>query len=169
MAMFQQPRRPPRPAWWKYLPAALALCIAIAALVVYLGRSGVTPPEELTGVLHAGDPDFEWYSRYVELVSPKIEMGLNFAGNRIVSLSGVIRNQGEKTLDVVEIKVVFFNYDQPVQETVRVPIRPGPYTPPIPPLTDRAFGFYIEKIPEGWLASHAEMSIHGFRFRTGDR
>ncbi|GAB4111957.1 MAG: hypothetical protein Kow001_13680 [Acidobacteriota bacterium] len=167
MAMFQQTTRSPRSSWWKFLPVAVALAAGIAALVVYLGRSGAAPPEELSGVLRAGDPNFEWYSKYVELVSPKIEMGLNFAGNRILILSGVIRNQGEKVLDVVEIKVVFFNYENPVQETVRVPIRPGPYTPPIPPLSDRAFSFYIEKLPEGWLASHAEMSIHGFRFKSG--
>jgi hypothetical protein len=169
MAMFQQTSRSPRSAWWKFLPLAVALCAGIAALVVYLGRSGTAPAEELAGVLRAGDPMFEWYSKYVELVSPKIEMGLNFAGNRILILSGVIRNQGEKVLDVVEIKVVFFNYENPVQEMVRVPIRPGPYTPPITPLSDRAFSFYIEKLPEGWLASHAEMSIHGFRFKSGDR
>jgi hypothetical protein len=116
-------------------------------------------------LVRTGDPDFEWYKEYVELREPKIQMGLNFAGNRIVMLSGIIENGGERSLDVVELKVVFFNYEEPVWETARTPIRPGPYTPPIPPLSSRGFSFYIEKIPEKWMSSHAEMSIHGFRFQ----
>ena len=93
-----------------------------------------------------------------------MEMGLNFAGNRIVKFAGTINNGGEKALDIVEVKLAFFNYDELVWETTRTPIRPGPYTPPIPPLSERAFSFYFEKIPERWKASHSEMSLQGFRF-----
>lgn len=167
--MFQDAVQRKHSPLWKFLPIAIAVCAALAALGVYLATSGDTTAEELTGILRRGDPQFDAYLHRVELLSPRIEMGLNFAGNRIVILSGTIRNQGERALDVVEIKVVFFNYEEPVQEEVRIPIRPGPYTPPIGPLTDRAIVFYIEKIPKGWLASHAEMSIHGLRFKSGGR
>jgi hypothetical protein len=167
--MFQQAVQRQRSPLWKYLPVALVICAGVAALVVYLGRTGIDQAEELTGVLRKGDGLFESYSKHVELVSPRIEMGLNFAGNRIVILSGTVKNLGERTLDVIEVKAVFFNYEVPVEEIVRVPIQPGPYTPAIGPLTDRTFVFYVEKIPEGWLASHAEMSIHGFRFKSAGR
>lgn len=146
------------------MPVALAVFGILVAGAIYLSRHSQPPIEELEGVLHEEDVDFEWYREYLELKDPKIQMGLNYAGNRIVMFSGVISNQGERTIDVVELKVVFFNYDEVLLETTRTPLRPGPYTPPIPQLSDRAFSFYVEQIPEGWKSSHAEMSISGFRF-----
>lgn len=163
--MFETKLESNRSTLWKVLPVAGGVFVLVVLALVYFGQPRRMAAEELTGVLHEGDPDYDWYRKYVELRNPKIEMGRNFAGNRIVMLSGIIENNGEKTLDVVEIKLVFFNYNEPVHEMIRVPIRPGPYTPPVEPLTERGFTLYVEEIPQAWQASHAEMSIHGFRFR----
>ena len=126
-----------------------------------------TGEKELTGVLHAGDPEFDRYASHVELRDTKIQMGLNFSKKRILMLSGVIANTGDRAIDVVQVKVSFFNYDQLVTEMIRTPLQPGPYTPPIKPLSEWAFSFYIEDIPKGWGASHAEMSLYGLRFAKG--
>ena len=80
--------------------------------------------------------------------------------------SATIENQGEKSLDVVELKMTFFNYETTVWETTRNPIRPGGYTSPLQPLKRRSFTLYIQDLPNGWLASHAEMDINGFRFTS---
>lgn len=161
--MFEQ-RPPSKSPAWKYLPIAGGIFLVLVGLAIYFSGIRHHEPEEITGVLRADDPDFKWYRQYVELKDPKLSMSLNLAGKRMVTLAGVIENYGEKTLDVVEIKVVFFNYETPVWETERMPIQPGPYTPPIRPLTKRSVTFFVEDIPENWLAGHAEMSIHGFRF-----
>lgn len=149
---------------WKILPAAVALFGALVALVAYLGPEAPDEQGPLTGVLHKGDPDYQWYSKYVDLESGGIKMGKNFAGKRMVIFSGVIKNGGEKALDVVEVKLTLFNRSDPVYEVVKEAIRPGPYTPPIRSLHDRAFTIYLENIPGEWRASQAEMEIHGFRF-----
>jgi len=162
--MFEESARTERSLLWKVLPVAVLAVAALVAGVLYLGRTSDQEEPALAGIVRAGNPDFEWYGKYIELVDPKIQMGLNFAGNRVVMFSGIIKNGGERTLDVVELKVVLFNYDEPVREELRTPIRPGPYTPPIPSMTERPFSFYIEKIPRDWKSSHAEMSISGFRF-----
>jgi hypothetical protein len=162
--MFENQRKRSSSPFLKMIPLALVVFIGLVSAVLYFGTRSEQQVEELTDVLHSGDADFEWYKKYVELENPKIQMGLNFAGNRIVMFSGVIKNGGEHSLDVVELEIVFLNYDDPVWNTTRVPIRPGPYTPAIPALTERAFSFYIEDIPEGWMAGHAEMAISGFRF-----
>jgi hypothetical protein len=161
--MFQGPEKRTSPLL-KFMPVALAVFGILVAGAIYLSQHSQPPLEALEGVLHEEDVDFEWYREYLELKDPKIQMGLNYAGNRIVMFSGVFSNQGERTIDVIELKVVFFNYDEVLLETRRTPLRPGPYTPPIPQLSERAFSFYVEKIPEGWKSSHAEMSISGFRF-----
>jgi hypothetical protein len=102
----------------------------------------------------------------LELRDTNIQMGLNFARKRIVMVSGVLSNKGERAVDVLEVKLTFFNYEKPVTEMVRTPLRPGAYTPPVEPLTERGFSFYIEEIPAGWLSSHAELSLSGFRFAS---
>lgn len=153
----------------KFMPVALAVFVALIVGAIYLSQQSHPPLEKLEGVLHEEDLDFEWYQQYLELKNPKIQMGLNYAGNRIVMFSGVISNQGERTIDVVELKIVFFNYDELLLETHRTPLRPSPYTPPIPQLSERVFNFYVERIPEGWKSSHAEMSISGFRFANALR
>jgi hypothetical protein len=162
--MFEPRQQEKTSLLWKTLPVALGIFALLVAGAIYLTQFEKVDREELTGVLHKGDPDFDWYEKYLELRDPKIEMGLNFAGKRIVKFAGLIRNGGERSLDVVEVRLSFFNYDNLVWETARTPIRPGPYTPAIQPLTDRAFSLYFEEIPEGWKASHAEMSLEGFRF-----
>jgi hypothetical protein len=162
--MFEQRQAERTTLIWKVLPLALGVFAILVGGAIYLSIHTPVEEGELKGIFHRGDADFDWYSQYVKLKNPKIEMGLNFAGKRIVKFAGLIENNGEKSLDVVEVKLSFFNYDELVWETTRTPIRPGPYTPPVKPLSDRAFNFYFEKIPDGWKANEAEMSVEGFRF-----
>ena len=165
--MFEQRQTERNTLIWKVLPLALGVFAILVAAAIYLSTGEQVEVGELDGVFHKGDADYDWYSQYVELKNPKIEMGLNFAGKRIVKFAGLIENNGEKSLDVIEVKLSFFNYDELVWETTRTPIRPGPYTPPVEPLSNRAFSFLMEKIPEGWKANEAEMSLEGFRFAEG--
>lgn len=153
---------------WKILPLAALVFAAIVALFFVLFQAKPVARDQITGTLRAGDPDFDWYSKYVSLRKPQVQMGKNFAGHRMVMFSGVIENNGEKALDVVEVKLIFFNYNTPVWETTRLAIRPGSgsYTPAIAPLEQRGFALYVQDIPEDWRATNAEMSLNGFRFKA---
>jgi len=167
--MFEQIRetdKPNRGLLWKVIPVAVVVFGIIIGLFIYFGFNKETHSAPLTGVLRKGDPNFEWYKKYISIdhQSQKIQLGTNYAGDRIVMFSGVINNGGEKTLDVVEVKLVLFNYEKPVWETVRTPIRPDPRITSIPPLGRRSFALYVETLPEAWNAGQAEMWIEGFRF-----
>ena len=162
--MFETPAATRTREHWKILvPVGLA-AILIVGLVVFLHEPKPEQPKELAGVLREGDSDYGWYRDHVSLTSPRLQMAKNLAGNRMAIFSGTIENQGERTLDVVEMKMIFFNYDTPVWETTKTPIRPGAYTAPIQPMKKRSFTFYIQDLPRGWMASRAEMDINGFRF-----
>ena len=162
--MFETPAATRTREHWKILvPVGLA-AILIVGLVVFLHEPKPEQPKELAGVLREGDSDYGWYRDHVNLTSPRLQMAKNLAGNRMAIFSGTIENQGERTLDVVEMKMIFFNYDTPVWETTKTPIRPGAYTAPIQPMKKRSFTFYIQDLPRGWMASRAEMDINGFRF-----
>lgn len=154
------PRKEPR-TWWS---CALLSTLLVAPVSWSSCHQAGSSEQELTGILHEGDPEFDRYRSHVELSDTKIQMGLNFNKKRIVMLSGVIANTGDRAIDVVQVKVSFFNYEELVAESVHTPLQPGPYTPAIAPLSQWAFSFYIEDIPKGWGASHAEMSLYGFRF-----
>lgn len=151
------------PLLWKILPVALLIFGVIVAVLFYVSEDGASSGE-LTGILTEGDAEFDRYRQNVEIINQSIQMGLNIAGNRIVMVSGVIENRGERELDVVQVKLTFFNYEEPIHETIRTPVQPGPYTSSVPPLGQTSFDFYVEQIPENWLASTAELTIHGFRF-----
>ena len=164
--MFEPTEKSRSKNFWKVLICSFVLFAGVVAVLVFFLTPGAQGKTELTAVLRPGNSNYEWYNRYVSLKNPQIQMGKNIAGQRIVMFSAVIQNQGEKMLDVVEIEIKFYNYEELVWKTIRTPIRPerGNYTPAIEPLEERGFAVYIENIPEGWLASHAEMDMHGFRF-----
>ena len=166
--MFEQTNAnvPSRSFLWKALALAAIVFAGIIAFFVYFGFTKPTSPEPLTGVLHAGDPNFDWYKKYLTIdpESQKIQLAQNMAGARIVTFSGIIKNNGEKPLDVVEVKLVLFNYEKPVWETVRAPVRPNSRESLVMPLEERPFSLYVETLPEAWNAGQAEMWIHGFRF-----
>ena len=149
---------------WKILiPVGLA-AILLASVVIFMHEPKPKERKELTGVLREGDSDYGWYREHVSLTGPRLQMAKNIAGNRMAVFSATIENQGERALDAVEMKMIFFNYDTPVWETTRTPIRPGAYTAPIQPMRKRSFTLYIQDLPRDWMSTRAEMDINGFRF-----
>lgn len=163
--MFETPKAKRSGLIWKILPLSGIAVLLVMAVFYKLQQVPTQSQKEITGVLHKGDSDFDWYDQYIILKDPHIQMARNAAGKRMVIFSGRVDNIGEKTLDVVEVKLLFFNYNTLVWSTTRTPIRPGPYTPPVPSLTSRVFTLYVEDIPTKWDANNAEMSISGFRFK----
>ncbi len=164
--MFETPTQSRTGLFWKVIVGVgIALGAVAAAAIAFYEPKPKEPAQPLTGILHPGDPDYDWYRQHLDLTEPRKKMAKNPFGKRGAIFSGVLENNGEKTLDVVEIKLSFFNYDKPVWDTVRTPIRPGPYTPPIDSLDQRGFTLYVQDIPKDWIALHAEMDIHGFRFK----
>jgi hypothetical protein len=144
----------------------IAGCLFVAAtgLLLFFLQQGVQEEAPLTGILHAGDPDYDWYGKYMELENPQVKMGKNFAGNRFVIFSAIIENNGERTVDVVEVQLSFFNYDELISSVIRTPLRPGAYAKPIQTFEKRVFTVIVEEIPPNWLAQNAEIAIHGVRF-----
>lgn len=162
--MFDHTTEERRPRLKKFLLIALPAVVLLAAGYVLLTHTGQTSVEDLEGILREGDPGFEDYIDLVTLKNSRIQMGLNFNRKRVVMFSGEIENRGDKILDVVELKIMYFNYEELIDTVYKTPIRPGPYTQPIEPLTSEGYNFYIEEFPGRWKGSECEVYINGFRF-----
>jgi hypothetical protein len=162
--VFESEDKPRSPHFWRIIVIAAILFVAITGLLLFFLQQGVEEEAALTGILHAGDPDYDWYGKYMGLENPQIKMGKNFAGNRFVIFSAIIENNGERTVDVVEVQLSFFNYDELISSVIRTPLRPGPYVRPIQTFEERAFTVLVEEIPPNWLAQNAEIAIRGLRF-----
>ena len=152
--------------FWKFIIASAALLAVVLSIVVFLLQQSGSDQTPLTGILREGDPDYQWYQKYIRLKEPQVKMTSSFSGNRLVLFSAIIENRGERKVDVVEVELSYFNYVDLVSTTVKTAIRPGPAsrTPPVESFEERGFTLYLEDLPEEWLALHAEMAIHGIRF-----
>ena len=168
--MFEAKAAGRSPHFWKFVIISVASLAVVLSVIVFLLQQGGPDQAPLTGILHEGDPDYDWYQRYIRLKEPQVKMTSSFSGNRLVLFSAIIENRGERMVDVVEVELSFFNDNDLVSTAVKTPIRPGPAsrTPPIETFEERGFTLYLEDLPEEWMALQAEMAIHGVRFVTPD-
>ena len=169
--MFESEATKRSPHVWKFIVASVGILVVVLSALLFLLQQTGPADAPLTGILHKGDPDYEWYRRYIQIKEPQVKMTSSFSGNRLVLFSAIVENKGERMVDVVEVELSFFNFDDLVSTTVRTPIRPGlaSRTPPIETFEERGFTLFVEDLPEEWMAQHAEMAIHGIRFVTTDR
>ncbi len=140
------------------------LAISAVVIAVFLSRGTGEADEPLLGIVRSDHADFERYLTSVQLEDRGIKMLKNLTGKRIVGFAGAITNHNDRPLDVVEIRLILFNAHEAVFETIRTPIKPGPYTPPILSGKTRGFALYLEDFPKSWWASRAEMEISGMRW-----
>ena len=148
----------------KTLSVVAGVAITAVAIVVFLSRGTGESDQPLLGIVRSDHADFERDLKSVELEDRGIKMLKNLTGKRTVGFAGAITNHNDRQLDVVEVRLILFNAHEAVFETIRTPIKPGPYTPPILSGKTRGFAVYLEDFPESWWASRAEMEISGLRW-----
>lgn len=162
--MFEHTPEEGRSGLRKFILPAFLIVILISVGYVYFSHTGHSSMEELSGILHEGDPDYEGYKELVKLRNSKIQMGLNLNRKRVVMFSGEIENRGDRTIDVIQLRIMYFNYEEHIDTVIKTPLRPGPYMKVINPLTSGPYNFYIEEFPGRWKGGECEVYIHGFRF-----
>lgn len=161
--MFENTREKGKPGYGKYILSALLAIGLISVGYVYFSHTGQSSVGKLSGIVREGDSAYEDYKGNVKLKNSKIQMGLNFNRKRVVMFSGEIENRGDRTIDVVELRIMYFNYEEFIDAVIKTPLRPGPYTKAIEPLTSGPYNFYIEDFPGRWKGSECEVYINGFR------
>jgi len=153
---------------------ALVVIVVMAVAVFFLVRhqKEIQPTGDKTanvyipGLAHAGDPNFEYYKKYVQIENPRATLGLTFSQARVAMISGIIANEGDRKLAAVELKVTLFDvYGKPDKEVVRYPIRPGlPPNRPMEPLERRTFTIAVESIEQLWNPNKVQVELTGLKY-----
>ena len=130
--------------------------------------SRIEPPKtgELTAdnLLRPGNPEFEKYRALVGLEVRKSTLSRNFAGMRVVMVSGSLHNRADQWLEAVQLQITLRSGGQPVLQQTRMAVAPGSRTKPLAPQSDSLFTVWIEQIPPDWSGSAPDVEISGLKF-----
>lgn len=145
-------------------PLAALLVVAGGLAVYYLTPGPPPPPAQVEGMIRKGTPEFDRYSESLRLEQSKSSMTANFSGGETVLFKGSVLNLTTRTVEALEVTLLFFNHEETVGEIPRMVIHPA-QDEPLPPQYERGISIAVdeEHFPQGWFRQHAEIEISGFR------
>jgi hypothetical protein len=162
----------------KFRPVTLAITLGVLAILVggvafYVHyQHGLRPhpgaPLEPPGLVHAGNADFEYYKTRIrfESVTGAIQISLN--GGKTATISGIIVNDGDRTLEALELRVTLRDEGGTVlkERTNAFALRPGTYNyKPLAALERRGFSVSIAGANDDWDPKQISLDITGLKYR----
>jgi len=115
------------------------------------------------GVVRRGEAGFDNYTPYLRIVDAAGMVSENMLGAQQAVIVGQLVNQGNRVVDVVEIKGTLYGPDDKlIQEFVKTPLQPDF---PLLPMEMRKFSLWVEPFPPEWLTGRIDVEINGYRIR----
>jgi hypothetical protein len=153
--------------------AAMVVALMLAGVFLAIRyQKGVQPqaasgPIVVPGIVHAGDPNYEYYKKYVKIENARATLSITFSKTRVATASGIISNEGDRKLEAVELKVTLYDiYGNISKEVTRYAIRPGlPPNRPMEPLEKRGFGINIESVEQLWNPNKIQIEMTGLKYQ----
>ncbi len=127
------------------------------------GASKVVVP----GLLRPGNTNFEYYKTRIRVENVKASLGISFNGARIAIITGAILNDGDRTLEAVELHVSLYDlWGKVSKERTAFALRPGAgYSgKPMKPLEKRPFTIGVESVEEYWDPKQISLEITGLKY-----
>ena len=145
---------------------SVALVAVVVGIIVLAQHKGPKYQEGRTvyrGVLRAGEPAYDQYLPYIKIINASGMVSENMIGEQQAVVVGYAVNQGNRVVDVLEIRAVLYNADnKQVQEIIKTPIQPDF---PLLPMEMRRFSIWVEPFPPEWLTGHIHVELHGYRLK----
>jgi flagellar basal body-associated protein FliL len=132
----------------------IALVALAGTLVWFLFLRGA-PEQDQEPVLTT---EARQYVQNLGLSEVRMQAAESFAGHRVVEILGRISNNGDRSLQSVEINCVFYNFANEVILRQRVPIVRRRESP-LQPGDSREFRLPFDNIPAGWNQSLPQLVI----------
>jgi hypothetical protein len=146
-----------------FRPVTLAITLGILAILLggiayYVhyqrgikSRTGASLIE-VPGLLRAGNTDFEFYKTRIHIENVKATLAINLGGVRTATVTGTILNDGDRTLEALELHVTLYDaWGKVSKERTTFAFRPGGYNyKPLFPLEKRGFSISIDGMEYYW-------------------
>jgi len=119
------------------------------------------------GLLRAGNTNFEYYKTKIRIENVKATLGLSFNNARIAIIEGTILNDGDRTLEAVELHVTLFDaWGKISKERTAFALRPGIGISgkPMSPLEKRPFTIGVESVEFYWDPKQISYEITGLKY-----
>jgi len=154
------------------IAAGIVAVMAVAVFFLARNQKEIPAPPSgapiyIPGLVHPGEPNFEYYRKYIRIENTKASLGITFSRARIAMISGVIANEGDRKLEAVEVKVTLYDvYGGLSKEGLRYPVQPGlpPYKP-MEPLEKRGFTVNFESIEQLWNPGKVVVELTGLKYQ----
>jgi hypothetical protein len=157
----------------KLLVALGILIILLGGIFLYVRHQRTAQPKAgagtvvVPGLLRQGNTNFEYYKTKVRIENVKATLGLSFNNARIAIIEGTILNDGDRTLEAVELHVTLFDaWGKVSKERTAFALRPGAGISgkPMAPLAKRPFTIGVESVEYYWNPKQISYEITGLKY-----
>jgi hypothetical protein len=148
----------------------LAAFLGGAALYVHYHRAKPAAQKTVyvAGLLLPGNTDFEYYKSRVRIENVKATLGISFSNARMAAVSGILVNDGSRTLEAVQLHIILYDvWGKVSKERTAFALRPGSgFTgKAMEPLDKRGFAIGIESVEYYWDPKKISYEITGLKFK----
>jgi len=121
-------------------------------------------------LLRPGNTDFEYYKTRIRIEDVKGVVQINFNNNRFAQISGTIVNDGDRSLDALEMKIILLDvWGKVSKERTAFALWPDASyikkRKPIEPLGKRHFSIGVESVEYYWDPKQVSYEITGLRYQ----
>ncbi|MBI3951776.1 MAG: hypothetical protein HY314_15110 [Acidobacteria bacterium] len=145
-----------------------AVFVAIIAAALYVGHQRRSQVGTDSEPYRAGSPEFESYKSSIEIEQQEHQGSENMLGQVIVVARAILRNRGDRTLSLVEVRAVV--YDGVAKEIADRTARPIPKVrPQLGPGESMLVQVNVDDVPAGTNPVAAVVQLHGLRFKESSQ
>jgi hypothetical protein len=160
----------------KIIMAGVCIVILLVGLLVYMNHkrsvsvdrgSPGSPGSQIEGMLRPGNTNFEYYKKKIKIDNLKASLGINFNNTRTAMISGTMTNEGDRTVEAVEIHISLYDvWGKLSKERTALILRPvnGMLGKPLGPLEKRLFSVGIESVELYWDPKQISYEITGLKY-----
>lgn len=135
-----------------------AVVIVVLGLVGFAGYRYLEQQDKAAAAANVLTPEAKTYTRNLQLSDVQMIANVNWMQQRVIEITGQIKNAGDRPVTGVAISCIFYDTTQTVVHRERVYIvKPG--TTPLAPGGTRTFRLPFDTVPAGWNQTLPQMVI----------
>ena len=156
----------------KLIISLVGLAVLLCGIALYVRYNPPTPRStsaaNVSGVLRAGDTNFEYYKTRIRIEDIKATLGINYNHARVAMIAGTVLNDGDRKVEALELHITLYDvWGNVSKERTTYIIRPdGKFNQkPMDPLERRSFVISLEGMEYYWDPEEISLELTGLRYK----